>query len=72
MFYYDPVCGKKVNRQKVQAAVKHEGETYYLCCPVCQSLFERDPGFYIRNFPHRGRRNATTENHQEVVGPPLG
>lgn len=57
MFYYDPVCGKKVNRHKVQAAITHDGQTYYLCCPVCQTLFERSPEDYIRSVPRRQRKS---------------
>lgn len=55
MFYYDPVCGKKVNRHNVQSTVTYEGEAYYLCCPVCQTLFERDPSRYVRRQEQPGR-----------------
>jgi YHS domain-containing protein len=44
----DPVCGKKINRNKVHAKVKYNNETYYLCCPLCQSEFEKDPEKYIK------------------------
>lgn len=39
----DPVCGKKINPNKAYAKIKYEKETYYLCCPLCQSEFESDP-----------------------------
>lgn len=44
----DPVCGKRVNRQKAQIAIDYEGYTYYLCCPRCQQEFEWDPAKYAR------------------------
>jgi YHS domain-containing protein len=43
----DPVCGQKVNPNKSYVSVKYEGEVYYLCCPVRQREFERDPDRYI-------------------------
>jgi len=46
-FLRDPVCGKKINRAKAHIALEYKGETYYLCCPLCQSEFERDPDRYI-------------------------
>ncbi len=47
-FYKDPVCGKKINRQKAQVLVKHEGYGYFLCCPLCQEEFERNPDEYAK------------------------
>lgn len=45
----DPVCGKKINPNKAYAKVKHGKETYYLCCKLCQSEFEKDPKKFIKN-----------------------
>ncbi len=45
---YDPVCGKRVNRNKAHITVEYKGARYYLCCPHCQSSFERDPLKYVR------------------------
>ncbi len=45
----DPVCGKKVNANKAYVQIVYEGTTYYLCCPLCQSQFEKDPKKYIQN-----------------------
>lgn len=44
--YRDPVCGKKINRQKAQILVSYKGYGYFLCCPLCQSEFEGDPDRY--------------------------
>jgi len=46
--YKDPVCGKRVNRQKAHIALDYEGYTYFLCCPLCQRTFEEDPSKYAR------------------------
>ena len=55
MFYYDPVCGRKVNRNKAHARVKYKDEIYYLCCPKCQSEFEQDPKNYLLKGKHKGQ-----------------
>lgn len=44
----DPVCGKRINRNKAHIVVEYKGEDYLLCCPVCQSEFEKDPETYRR------------------------
>ncbi len=47
-FYRDPVCGKKINRQKAQILVKHKGYGYLLCCPLCQTEFEQNFAKYAK------------------------
>ncbi len=44
----DPVCGKKMNPNKSYVIIKYDKEIYYLCCPLCQAEFEKDPTKYIR------------------------
>lgn len=44
----DPVCGKKMNRNKAYITIEHKGKRYYLCCPVCQAEFENDPEKYVK------------------------
>lgn len=51
----DPVCGKKINRNKAHATLKYEGYTVYLCCPLCQAEFESNPKKYLLNL--------TKQNH---------
>ncbi len=48
MFIHDPVCGKRINRNKAHIAVVYRGHVYYLCCSQCQGAFERDPETYVR------------------------
>ncbi|NIO19365.1 MAG: YHS domain-containing protein [Candidatus Aenigmarchaeota archaeon] len=43
----DPVCGKRINRNKAHIVIEYEKEKYYLCCPMCQSEFEKDPQTYL-------------------------
>jgi YHS domain-containing protein len=43
----DPVCGRKMNRNKAYAVVEYNGKEYLLCCPLCQSKFERAPDKYV-------------------------
>ncbi|MFQ6116745.1 MAG: YHS domain-containing protein [Candidatus Bipolaricaulia bacterium] len=60
--FKDPVCGKRVNRQKAHIAVDYEGYTYYLCCPRCQQEFESDPAKYAsRELGHK----IPKEGHQK-------
>lgn len=56
MFYYDPVCGRKVNRNKAYAKLEYKDETYYICCPKCQSEFEKDPEKYLMKGKHESHR----------------
>ncbi|HLA25371.1 MAG TPA: YHS domain-containing protein [bacterium] len=44
----DPVCGRRMTRNGAHIVIEHGGETHYLCCPQCQSEFERDPDRYVR------------------------
>jgi YHS domain-containing protein len=44
----DPVCGKRITRNGAHIAIECGEGTYYLCCPVCQAEFERDPERYVR------------------------
>jgi len=42
----DPVCGKRVNRNKAHICIEYQGQEYLLCCPVCQAAFEKEPEKY--------------------------
>jgi len=42
----DPVCGRRMNRNRAHVVIEYKGEKYYLCCPVCQREFERNPEKY--------------------------
>ena len=46
--HIDPVCGKRLNANKAHIVVNHEGRDYYLCCPLCQKEFERNPRKYLK------------------------
>jgi len=51
---HDPVCGKKINANKAYAKVNYERKLYYLCCPLCQSEFLKDPLKYVDNKNSKG------------------
>ena len=67
--YRDPVCGKKINRQRAKILIKHKGYGYFLCCPLCQREFEQNPDKYanhefaykipVKNIERRRRRRRT-------------
>jgi YHS domain-containing protein len=42
----DPVCGKRMNRNKAHIVIEYAGVNYFLCCSQCQSEFERKPQAY--------------------------
>lgn len=44
----DPVCGKRMNRNKAHIVIGYQGTDYLLCCPMCQAAFEPDPEQYLR------------------------
>ncbi len=48
MLTYDPVCGKRINRNKAHIEIEYRRLVYYLCCPQCQAAFERNPEKYVR------------------------
>ena len=43
---YDPVCGKKVNKE-IEFA--YEGKKYYFCSEECMKEFIKNPGKYVIN-----------------------
>ncbi|MFN3654186.1 MAG: YHS domain-containing protein [Candidatus Nitrosotenuis sp.] len=42
----DPVCKMEVD-EKSSPTSRHEGKTYYFCCPSCKNMFEKNPAKYI-------------------------
>jgi YHS domain-containing protein len=59
MLHYDPVCGKRLNRNKAHIEIEYRGQQFLLCCPRCQAEFELNPAKYVREArkKHRsGRR----------------
>jgi len=57
--YKDPVCGKRMHRGKAHVIIEYAGVDYYLCCPQCQAVFEREPKTYAR--PGFGRKAKQTD-----------
>lgn len=49
----DPVCGQRVNRNKAHIVIMYEGREYLLCCPKCQSEFEKAPETYLAHLKRR-------------------
>ena len=45
---HDPVCGRRIKRNRAYVAFDYQGTTYYLCCPRCQAEFERAPQEFAR------------------------
>ena len=45
-FNKDPVCGKRINRNKAHIVIEYKSHEYLVCCPQCQSEFEKDPERY--------------------------
>jgi len=40
-------CGKVVSKPKAQNAIERKGQTYLVCCPLCEKEFNRDPEHYV-------------------------
>jgi len=49
-------CNKPLNVNKAHMKVEYRGETYLVCCPLCQSEFERDPDAYVQRRASKRRR----------------
>jgi len=43
----DSVCGQQVNRNKAHIIIMYKNREYPLCCPKCQSEFEKTPEKYL-------------------------
>ncbi len=63
MSIHDPVCGKRINRNKAHIAIEYRGTVFYLCCPQCQSAFERDPERYAQSAVRKKRSGRGRRDH---------
>ncbi len=61
MIHRDPVCGKRLNRNKAHIVIAHREIEYFLCCPKCQAEFERDPARWTRA-SNNGHRKPTARS----------
>ena len=46
----DPVCIRRMNKNKAYVKLKFENGFYYLCCPKYQSEFMQDPKKYVERY----------------------
>ena len=60
----DPVCGKRIHRDRAHARIIHERVAYYVCCPLCQAAFQEAPDRYAR--PEVGERAVATPGDRTV------
>jgi len=51
-------CNKPVNANKAYISLSYKAEKYLVCCPLCQSTFEKDPEKYIQEKGKKHRRPA--------------
>ncbi|MCI0335999.1 MAG: YHS domain-containing protein [Acidobacteria bacterium] len=42
----DPVCGMRVDDQKVGSKSQYQGTTYFFCSDECKRKFEQQPELY--------------------------
>ena len=63
----DPVCGKRIKRQRAHIAIDYRGTTYYLCCPHCQADFERTPEKFART--QFGEKTNEPRTHRDKSQP---
>lgn len=57
----DPVCGKRMNRNKAHIVIEIEGVNYFLCCPRCQTEFEHNLKLYAR--PELGEKARKVQHY---------
>jgi xanthine dehydrogenase accessory factor len=53
----DPVCGQRMNRNKTHVVLRYNGQEVLLCCPLCQSEFEREPERYLPSIKRKAHRS---------------
>jgi YHS domain-containing protein len=64
----DPVCGKRIKRQRAHIAIDYRGVTYYLCCPRCQADFEREPAQFARpQWGEKSRARTLTRDGRGIA-----
>ena len=44
-----------MNPNRAHVKITYKGETYYLCCPLCQAAFEEKPEKYVKGDGHPRR-----------------
>lgn len=49
-------CNKQLNRNKAFMTISLNNVDYLLCCPLCQSEFERDPDKFIRQLNKKHKK----------------
>jgi len=67
VFKRDPVCGRRINRNKAHVTVYYRGEPYHLCCPLCQAMFEREPSRYLLEPAQHGRHARSNRTRKQLA-----
>lgn len=57
---YCPVTGDSFTVHEQTPVVQYKGKRYYMCCPGCDTEFQKDPERYIKKM-------ETTEHHKIMV-----
>lgn len=47
IYHYDPVCRRKINKHQATYIYNFKNEHFLLCCPVCQTEFEKNQQGYM-------------------------
>lgn len=61
----DPVCGMRVDRHNA-VRTEYKGNTYYFCCPHCQTTFEKEPAKYVTEEEKEEEKKSTKERMSSV------
>jgi Cu+-exporting ATPase len=43
----DPVCGRKIKKNKAEVVIHYMGNQYFLCSSKCQVEFKKSPEKYM-------------------------
>lgn len=69
---HDPVCGKRIKRNRAYVAIDFQGVTYYLCCPRCQANFELEPQKFARSeFGEKAKPSLAREKKDHRNNQPM-
>ncbi|HUW21510.1 MAG TPA: hypothetical protein VMW41_02460 [Candidatus Bathyarchaeia archaeon] len=62
VYHYDPVCRKRINKQKAHHIHRFGDEQFLLCCPECQAQFDANQ----KNFMDEARRLEAKTNRRRA------
>jgi len=58
----DPVCGMSVDEKTAKFKSGHMGKTYYFCCQMCKTTFDKNPMKYTSGHSRHSMHVSESES----------